>query len=259
MKIILIMIIFISVNAINAQSEIKNDTLYDNNEKRTVKGYGKIKDGKRIGTWHFNGNQEDEHTKLTYLGDSSLYYQLYFDNKIRNITYLKSKDSIIVKEGINAYFTNGNLEMLFFYMNDKLNGDAYVYYPSLSIKKKRFYVNDTLQGTATDYYENGIVESIGNIVDGAKSGIWVSYYSDGIIKSEGKYTVINTDEVNEEGLNKILQVFFDNWITLNSLEVKDGKWKYFSENGKLLKEEFWEKGILKETKEYDEEGNLIKK
>ena len=36
-------------------------------------------------------------------------------------------------------------------------------------------------------------------------------------------------------------------------------WKYWNKEGKLIKEEFWEKGVLKETKEYDKEGNLIKK
>jgi antitoxin component YwqK of YwqJK toxin-antitoxin module len=34
------------------------------------------------------------------------------------------------------------------------------------------------------------------------------------------------------------------------LHFKDGKWSYYDENGKLTKEEFWEKGELIETITY---------
>jgi len=31
---------------------------------------------------------------------------------------------------------------------------------------------------------------------------------------------------------------------------KDGEWKYWNKEGELIKEEIWDKGVLKETKEY---------
>lgn len=66
-----------------------------------------------------------------------------------------------------------------------------------------------------------------------------------------------TNKINcDIGKSIILDV-----LTGNSNKIPcwfyNGVSKYYSETGVLIKEEFWVRGILKETKEYDEEGNLI--
>jgi len=61
-------------------------------------------------------------------------------------------------------------------------------------------------------------------------GEYITYYENGNIKEKGNY---------EKGF-------------------KTGRWKYYSETGKLKKEEGWKKGKLEKTKEYDEQGKLIK-
>lgn len=243
---LLLGITLIFSNSSYSQSEIITDTIYS--EKGEIQGYGKMKKDKRIGTWYFNGEQEGEYWYWTYLGDSMLYSRHYFDNKIGTISYASLKDTVYVKTGVYCEFYKGEyLQSMRYYSDDKLNGSYFEYYPSQSIKKQRFYENDTLQGIAIDYYENGMIESQGNIVNGAKSGKWNSYYLNGDLKSEGNYIVVNTDKVD---LNEISEEFYDSWITPNLLLVKDGCWKYYSENGKIIQEDKYEQGTLVKQKNH---------
>lgn len=68
-----------------------------------------------------------------------------------------------------------------------------------------------------------------------KDGLYVSKYPNGSIESKGAF-------ITHRGWRK--------------KAYKDGIWKYYNENGTLKSEELYKKGLLIETKEYDENGNL---
>lgn len=224
-----------------SQESIRIDTVYS--EEGKVEGFGAISNGNRCGNWTFYSERKGEITKWTYLNDSLIYSRSYTDyDRLYNMCYFKRIDSTYVKEGPDIGYKNGEIIRVVNYSNDKANGLTFIYYPtSQSVKQLINYVNDTLQHEAVFYYENGMVMEKGNYVDNAKNGQWTSYYENGTLKSEGSYTIVHTDSLN---INDISSQFYDCWITLNTLEVKNGIWVYYSEDGSVIKTEVFENGKL---------------
>ena len=137
---------------------IKNDTVYENGE---IVGYGKIKNGERIGTWYFPDLYSKKDYELwTYVGDSIIMRQNFYDSTLLRLSYIKTD----TKEGEYIIFKkdkkseNKYIYNIFYFKNGKINGYWYTFYPSQSIAQQEYYVNDTLQGKYYIYYENGMLK-----------------------------------------------------------------------------------------------------
>jgi antitoxin component YwqK of YwqJK toxin-antitoxin module len=84
-----------------------------------------------------------------------------------------------------------------------------------------------------------------------RSGTWTTYYSNGQIKSVGEYypaemLVDSILIVNDTMGNSKMQ------MCASPFYFKDGYWKYFSENGKLIREEWYDKTKLVAKVNYSE-------
>jgi antitoxin component YwqK of YwqJK toxin-antitoxin module len=141
---------------------------------------------------------------------------------------------------------------------------AYIeYYTSGQIKKKDLnYVDSNAVGYrgmswhyTSEYYENGQLKFLPGDPNSGKPHPYITYYPSGQKKEEciihmpslvgpytawyengnvhviGQYTIPEPEEVNPK-----------TYIT--------GKWSFYSESGKLIKEEFYEEGKLVKTVEY---------
>ncbi|MBQ6770563.1 MAG: hypothetical protein IJP44_06225 [Bacteroidales bacterium] len=83
-----------------------------------------------------------------------------------------------------------------------------------------------------EYYDSGQVKMEGGMKDGKREGEWIAYFPDGRPQSRG-----NFKEGKMDGLSK---VYWDNgnqrWEGFYKEGRRCGKWKYFDEQGLLLKE-----------------------
>jgi len=85
----------------------------------------------------------------------------------------------------------------------------------------------------------------------------VQHYIREARKKSRKEKALNFQEINE---NQI-QTFHDNGVLESqgelSLNIKEGKWKYWNDNGVFIKEEFYSKGMLLQVDDY-EDNNRVK-
>ena len=73
------------------------------------------------------------------------------------------------------------------------------------------------------------IKLVGEYTDGDKSGIWTEYYENGNIKSNGSYSILYNE---------------------NKDELKNGIWKYYDIDKKMIKQEHWSNGKLLKTKTF---------
>jgi len=138
------------------------------------------------------------------------------------------------KEGpYKKFFSDGEIEETAFYKNGKLDGDRKMFYLSGQVETHEKYNNDVIDGDCIDYHENGQTKMF-------------YHYDQGLL------------------INKIKK-YSDNGVLLEVVQMKEGEengpFKEFFLNGKIKWEGQYlngdnEFGLLKE---YNEEGNLIKK
>jgi hypothetical protein len=136
------------------------------------------------------------------------------------------------------------------------------------------FENGYLNGPYTEYHSKsgGKVKRTGFYTGESKrTGKWVEYHLNGKKLSEGnyypdfyyvqadsarKFILIMDGQDNErsrlpfskENLDSLSKKYEESEISEmvfpSRVDVKDGVWKYWDENGTLLREEFWDKGLL---------------
>jgi antitoxin component YwqK of YwqJK toxin-antitoxin module len=246
MKEIITVTLFVLLTIQGMAQEFKMDTLYS--DEGIIEGYGKVKDGKRIGSWHFNLQQKIDYFKWNYLENNRIISRQYFNEKLTALYEAKIKDSLLVKDGVYLEYFKGGLSLNATFSKGKLNGNYIEYYPSQEVKKHLFYKDGVVQGKVVYYYEDGMLMKEGEYAEIGKAKVWHQYYPNGVLKSEGSYLIIEIpDEKMSEAMSEISEEFVDTWVTLNSLEVKDGVWKHYSKTGEIIKEVAYDKGVIVKT------------
>lgn len=150
-----------------------------------------------------------------------------------------------LKEGMWRCTDHGNIHEIFYHQGQK-NGIWKTYTKTGELISEKQYIRDTLHGVWIKY-QNGTVESV-SIVNKGELTYESEYYPDGSLRACGAYT---TGEV------KITAIFFEG-PNLEEKEreivqwdwVKDGTWKYYAEDGRLIKIEVYQIGKLVKTEEY---------
>jgi antitoxin component YwqK of YwqJK toxin-antitoxin module len=155
----------------------------------------------------------------------------YEDGKIKSIINFKTKGS---KEFVKAWYKNGNLEDDSYNPND--SSDARIdkeYYDNGQLKSESIY--NAGKQKYNLYYSNGKKVCEGNIYNAlwGQLGKWQEWYDTGTKKRE---------------------YFFNDSIP----NIKEGKWKWWDKNGKLIKEETYKNNELIDKKEYLQKINLNK-
>jgi len=258
-----------------------------------VKLYGKLKDGKRIGNWTFFQETGDTNAILHYLGDSVKQGKIFFADttgliqnefcfKKSNVeNTLKENDFSVVEYSIYEDSLAHTIQNQIFFEDNYQTGVWKSYFSNGKLSMIINYKDGYLHGEWKQYYKNGKIMTEGYFKENAKIGTWKSYYKNGIPRTEENYlpevlvflpSGLSYEKIKIIGnKNKTLRediasIIIDEFKDENKsffelprvIYLKDSLYKYWNEQGILIREEFWEKGILKETKEYDEEGNLIK-
>jgi len=135
------------------------------------------------------------------------------------------------------------------YFDGKKNGYNYKYFSDNEnrnrIKSKELYLNGLRNGISYFYYPDGKIKTEIPFTDDKKNGIAYEYNINGIISSIYRYR--NNDVIFYENINRF-----------NLSGQKDGVWKIFDKEGKLIEEKTYVNGKLNGyVKTYDKNGFLI--
>jgi antitoxin component YwqK of YwqJK toxin-antitoxin module len=107
------------------------------------------------------------------------------------------------------------------YLDGKLNGIRYTYYPTGKVKKEEPIKFNLLAGSVKTYFEQGTLESTGEYRSNRRHGLFTTYFSNGQIREQGQYLG----------------------------DKKQGPWKEFDEKGNLMRTLIFKAGNLVETRE----------
>jgi antitoxin component YwqK of YwqJK toxin-antitoxin module len=151
------------------------------------------------------------------------------------------------------YFTNNQLQQIGKYVKyEKPSGLWKWYYESGKLLREENFRKGLEDGMLHEYLEDGSVITEGEFIDGRKEGVWLyqhgdhkeeGEYKDGYKSGIWKYTHLTNDELHFEGN------FIDG--------EPDGKHRYYYENGKLKREEYYTMGIKRDNwKYFNEFGEL---
>lgn len=128
------------------------------------------------------------------------------------------------------YYNNGKIKNVIEKQGWRYSGKYLTYYESGKLHKKMNFYNDTLIGEYFEYYENGN------------------------IKIEGEYKANSISvfrPVSEE-------IFSDEFVLKTYIDFdkgKQGRWKFYSPDGKLSAEEVYRKGKLRKRKSFENSVN----
>lgn len=183
------------------------------------------------------------------------------------------------KEHIKTYYSNGKIKSDISVSNDSKNGPVVTYFENGSIATKGYFINNEREKTWNFYDEkSGKLIVIENYKDGMLEGEQRYYYPNGVLKLKGEYK--NNQRIgfwemyDELGRLEVQNIFLNGENVINVALFQDngnilcsggtidgyreGVWKYFDRDGKLLYEVEYKKGIRDgEWKAYDEAGRLI--
>lgn len=169
---------------------------------------------------------------------------------------------------------------------DKTNRTSYSIFFEDGIAKRLSYLNtdslvflftlqnNLLNGVHTIYYHNngGHLKEYGFYKDNSRIGKWIFSDTLGNVTSEGEYIgdynrllydtkrhklitlnryldTIKTENFNQKKYDSLKKVLGDECSMMFPIHLhfKTGVWKYYNEAGKLIREEFYEKGKLIRT------------
>ncbi len=249
---IIILLLFISINSFAQHPEVKGDTIFNTIDKNglkqgfwkkhysngTIKYYGFFKDNKPIGKFNrydIYGNIEAE---LYYPADTNKTYISYFHKngniKTKGIFTNQKKDSIWnfytndghlinkvnykndEKNGIETkFYKNGKILEKTIWNNGEKNGPLLTYYKNGNNRSKIFFRNGIYDGDYIIFFEQGKIKIKGTFENNMKHGMWTYYNLDGTIKQEIEY--INGKATNQKELDSLEN------IELIRLEKNKGK------------------------------------
>ena len=214
--------------------------VFDLNVDGNIHGEGKLKEGKRVGTWIYhwtNGNKGDEKN---------------FKNG--------ELDGLWTE-----WYENGQIKGKYNYKNGGKDGLHTEWYENGQGKKyERTYKDGERNGKYTEYYENGQKKEEGTYISREKeglSGINIGLMTKWYKKNGQKKTIQNFAE------NGLLHGLEKNWWMNGQLQ-SEGTYEYHTPvglvkrywaNGQKRMEENYDNGRVRSTYYWDRDGNSIGK
>jgi len=150
------------------------------------------------------------------------------------------------------YFPDGKIEQVGYFKNDQENGQWIRYYTNGNIFVEESYYNGKKDGYYTEYNEEGKIITQGDYLEGEKEGAWLLEIND--LKAEGQFITGLRD-------GKWKYYYDDGTLLFEGVYIQgnpDGKHKYYYPDGNIKEEQYYSSGIPdKHWKRFDEEGNLV--
>nr|NQU90720.1 hypothetical protein [Bacteroidota bacterium] len=230
-KTVLLLSFLMITSVLFSQNEINPDGhnifYYENGN---ISSEGPMRSGKPDGYWKTyqeNGGLKSEGNRESFLLDSTWKFYNDTGTVVLIINYKKGQ-----KNGLRVTYREKEIIAENF-TNDLKQGPTTYYYPDSTIFKTINFVDGREDGMTKEFAQDGRVITIttykkGFVVsrekinridgEGRKQGFWKFFYDNGHVKNEGKY--------------------------LNDL--KNGYFKEYNENGKLISTAKWVDGVIQE-------------
>lgn len=197
-----------------------------------------IPDGYNV-FYHSNGKISSEGTMRE--GKPDGYWKTYNEKGV--LISEGNRKNYLLDSTWNFFNDSAQLILQISYKEGKKNGIRRTFRSDEIIEEN--FVDDVKQGLSVTYFPNGKVKKTINFTNGFEDGMSREYSQDGTIIALVEYR--RGFIVDRENINRI-----------DKKGLKQGRWKYFYEDGKLKLE-----GIYRDDKkngyfkEYDEKGMLI--
>jgi uncharacterized protein len=221
------------------QAQIVTD-YYPNGNKKFL---GKKVDGIEDSTWMFwyeNGqisaiihyDMGEIDGKFEYFGSNGLLSQrgfqkdgLPYDTLSNFYPHGPIRDQTVFVNGsknglYREWYPEGGLRLSVPYIDNLIEGEKLFYYESGKLCYSKSYRKGADNGPTIYYDPSGKKLWEGIFADGVREGLCKSYHKNGNIESTGRF----------------------------SNDLMEGEWIYYNESGKIIKREFYEKGVLTGTK-----------
>jgi len=172
---------------------------------------------------------------------------LYSDGK----TQAEGQYSNNRKSGVWRYYNRGgNVEQTGSYNAERPDGIWKWYYENGQLLREEEYFQGQRDGMKTEYSETSDVITKGLYADGEKNGEWI--FKTENYSEEGNYIIGLKDGMWKAYYPNGKLLFKGSFVQDNP----DGDHKYYYENGKVKEEQYFRMGLKQRTwKKYDEEGN----
>lgn len=174
-----------------------------------------------------------------------------------------------VLHGNHCTYFNNEIQNCIAYEYGRISGYV-IAYKNGKIISKVHYENGMMNGLFLKYYTNSQIKTKGKYKDGKRQGVWREYFKNGNMKSKGKYTpsfyIVQYDSFDDftfKVLDENMEIVkSSNYCTQvnqyleyikyeakrfdlpHYIFLKNGKWEYWSEDGTLIKTEYYDKGNL---------------
>ena len=150
-------------------------------------------------------------------------------NQLQMDGYYEDKDCKTRTGRFHYFYANGKPQYIGNYVKNKKEGLWLSYHYNGMMSDSSHYWNGNKIGTCIGWHVNGyIADSI--VMDSSGKGVYVSWFDNGIPSCAGRYS---------EG------------------QKKDGRWKYFHNNGQVSDIETYREGKLIDKQYFDEQGVSI--
>ncbi len=264
-----------TVNMVDKEGKRQGKWIFFNDEyKNGISVIGFYKDGKKDGVWttfYPNGNIKSIIT--------------YNNNKQDGIVKIYYEDGTLNEEGywkVNKwigeykyYYPNGKLKYHWFFdTNGKRTGKQVYYYENGKKYLEGDWQDGKENGVLKEYYANGNLKKVSNWASGKINGEVVEYAENGRIKMKTYYVNGREDPTQRIVYNTNPQPADTTVNTQPAEEIVDnsqtnpqydpfrgtGKFKIYDENQHIIREGYFENGVLVEGKQYvyDSTGNVVK-
>ena len=241
-----------------------NRILYPNGK---VSSEGFMRNGKPDGYWktyYPTGILKSEGNRTNFLLDSTWVFYNEAGDTLQKVNYVLGK-----RNGYTiTYNTENNADPMHrgkiiskeLYVNDRKEGNSYIYYPGGKLKEEVLFSNNKRHGLSREFDENGLLITMLNYKNGfliereklnrkddkgLKQGLWRTYYENGNIQTEAYYSddqlTGSFKEFDESGKVKVMLQYADGALVededTTELEVQ-------------IRNQYDEQGVLKYSGTY---------
>ena len=255
-------------------STYRREVLFENGKKEYV---GEIVNGQKEGEWtwwYSNGNKKDK-CKYTNGKEIDTIFHWYENGKLKKLEILKPRNehstsncTLCCNATFLCYYENGVLNEKFSKVNDEFEDSSKTWSSDGKLQEEGVFKNNKKEGRWKFFSSNGDItlrdfknglkngysleilsDSTGTqIIKGQylsdlETGLWKWYTKDSILKQTVNYE--NGKTIGE------LVIYYPNGkikqkgLLINGYNI--GPIKYFDENQKLIKTEFYKNNILQRT------------
>ena len=142
-----------------------------------------------------------------------------------------------------SFFKNGQIQRLEENKNDKLDGEYHSFYDNGKYSEFGYYSQGRKVNNWKYWNETGYLVEEANYHEGELIDGFLEYYPNGTLKSKGSYIQISdSTEVTSIDVLTGEETIYSSFSDI--VPAKNGKWLYYSSDGKLTKTEIYIKGKL---------------